>query len=106
MKFSVCIPSTHATTLSSTIESIRRQTWTNWELIVIGQGADSSVRLMVEKLAALDHRIRYVHSNESGARSARNAGMSAATGLVTFINDNCKVRNDWLQMMHDYFNVR
>jgi glycosyltransferase involved in cell wall biosynthesis len=104
MKFSVCIPSVRATTLGITIESIRRQTWTDWELIVVGQGSDSSVRLVVEAIAAQDDRVRYVHAEVRGLSRARNTAILAATAeVLAFIDDDCEAREDWLETMAEYF---
>lgn len=102
MKFTVCIPAVRSTTLTA-IKSIQSQTWSDWELLVVGQGSDRSVRAVVEATGK-EARLRYVHAKERGTSRARNAGILAAKGeVVAFIDDDCEAREDWLETMAEYF---
>jgi len=104
MKFSVCIGSVRATTLGPAIESIRRQTWTDWELIVVGQGPDAALRSVGESAALADKRIRYVHLERRGVSLARNVAVSHATGeIIAITDDDCEAREDWLATLADCF---
>lgn len=104
MKLSVCIAATRSTTLKAAIESIRRQTWTDWELIVIGQGADATLQALGETIAQQDCRVRYIHLTRQGLSVARNAGLQAATGdIIAMTDDDCEAQADWLAVFAECF---
>ena len=64
--------------LSTCIESVIDQNWGNWELIIINDGStDESERII---LSYKDPRIRYIHQENRGVSSARNAGLQAMGG--------------------------
>src|SRR5947209_6463631 len=97
MLISVCIPTVRATTLQSAIESVRRQTWANWELIVVSQGHDTRVRAVVEAIRRQDGRIHHVHTPEMGVSRARNAGIAASVGeVIAMTDDDCETHPEWL----------
>lgn len=98
LKISVCIPSIRSSTLHQAVESIIRQTWTNWELIIVGQGEDASLKFLGAELTKRDPRIIYIHLDRKGLSIARNAGIAVATGdVVAFTDDDCEAKEDWLE---------
>ncbi len=107
MTISVCIPTVRPTTLGAAIASIRRQTYTDWELIVVGQGADKTLESVTRTEAENDPRVRYIHIAQSGASVARNAGLQAAAGdIVAFIDDDCEAHLDWLEIIAECFEAQ
>lgn len=106
MRFSVCIPAIRPTTVETPIQSIRRQTISDWELVVVGQGDDEPLRAVVERIAADDSRIRYVHIERPGTNRARNAAISAARGdVIAILDDDCTAREDWLAVFQEYLDA-
>lgn len=108
MKISVCVPSSRPETVAETIQSIVAQSWSNWELIVIGQGNANEERTIATKEAIVnasdDSRVRYIHRLEKGATRARNTGMYAATGdIFAFIDDDCEAHPNWLSTLVSVF---
>lgn len=98
MKFSVCVPASRPDTLAATIRSIQRQTYRDWELMVVGQGDDSAIRAVTGRFAEYDARVRFLHTDRRGASAARNAGMAAGDGdIFAFTDDDCEAREDWLE---------
>ena len=83
-KISIVVPlyKTPEKYLHQLVESIKAQTYPNWELCLSdGSGADSPLRKTLEALEKSDERIKVIR-NEKPLRIAENtnAGMEAATG--------------------------
>jgi GT2 family glycosyltransferase len=97
MRFSVCIPTVRPDTVAAAVRAVRNQTYANWDLVVVGQGDESALRAEVERAAAGDSRVRYVHLDRRGASAARNAGIAATNGdAIAFVDDDCEAAPDWL----------
>ncbi|MDQ4082120.1 MAG: glycosyltransferase family 2 protein [Actinomycetota bacterium] len=101
---SVCIATVRPSTIGTAIESIRRQTWRDWELLVVGQGADPKVSAVATKAANGDGRVRYLDISKRGLSAARNAGLAAARNeIVAMMDDDCEARPDWLAALVQCF---
>ncbi len=75
-------------------ESILSQDYPELELILVDDGSrDSSLELM-RKIAASDSRVKVVHKENGGVSSARNRGLSEASGTYIQFADV----DDWLPM--------
>jgi glycosyltransferase involved in cell wall biosynthesis len=86
------------------VASIRTQTFEDWELVVVGQGDESSLRDAVSLGAKDDPRVRYLHLDRPSVSAARNAGLEASTGeIVAFTDDDCEARGDWLATLDECF---
>jgi len=78
-KISVIIPFHNgAKTLQRAVESVRNQSFEDWELILINDGStDQSATIAKEYLS--DARIRYLCQENQGVSAARNHGASEAS---------------------------
>jgi glycosyltransferase involved in cell wall biosynthesis len=104
VKLTVCIPTVRPTRLSYAVQSIIAQTWPDWELLIVGQGADPELERACQSLRQLDRRIRYLHLERKGISRARNAGLLAATGdIIAFTDDDCEAAPDWLETLATLF---
>jgi glycosyltransferase involved in cell wall biosynthesis len=75
---SVVIPTyNRSALLLNAIESVLRQTYTDYELIVIDDGSTDDTR---ERLQPYMERIRYFYQENKGASAAQNAGIQVARG--------------------------
>lgn len=93
----MCVPATRGETVGSTIRAIRRQSWVDWELIVLGQGPQDVLEAAVRSASAGDQRVRYVQLRGRGLSLARNAALDVVAGsVVAFTDDDCEPRPDWL----------
>lgn len=106
---SVCIPATRAEGLAAAIRSVRGQTWSDWEVIVLGQG-DTSTRTMLEattfEAACGDPRVRYLSLPTRGLSRARNAAVREVRGdVIAFLDDDCEAHPDWLSVIAEAFNA-
>ena len=74
--------------LREAVESVREQTYGNWELILVENGStDSSLEICLE-CEAMDQRVRTVREREKGLSNARNRGMQEAAGSYLMFLDS------------------
>jgi len=93
----VCIPTVRPSTLKSAIDSILSQSWASWELLVVGQGPDPSLRSICEEYCRKDSRVRYVHLKPMNVSHARNMAFELARGdVIAFIDDDCEADREWI----------
>ena len=73
--------------LSAAIESVRAQTFVDWEMILVDDGSsDRSVEIATAAVGE-DRQIRLIRSNGRGAAAARNTGLRVASGkFITFLD--------------------
>lgn len=78
--------------IGETIESVLKQTYQNWELLLINDDSQDASQTIVEAYVEKDQRIKLINLKEnSGAAVARNTGLDAARGqYIAFIDsDDC-----------------
>lgn len=81
IKFSVIVPIYNVEQyLSQCIESVLKQTYTNFELILVDDGSSDRCPQICDNYAQIDNRIMVIHKPNGGLPAARNAGIRAATG--------------------------
>lgn len=79
LKFSIVIPLYNKEPyILRTLDSVRRQTCSNWECVVVDDGSADNGPAMVTALN--DARIRVVRQANAGPSAARNRGAREATG--------------------------
>lgn len=77
MRFSVVIPVYNKEKhLSKTLESVLQQSFTDFELIIVNDGATDSSEKLIEGFK--DPRIQYIKQENQGVSVARNTGIKAA----------------------------
>ncbi len=79
--FSVLVPVfNHERFIVEALESIRRQTFNDWEAIVVDDGSTDSTPSIVDSYVDRDSRFRVVHKSNGGVGSALNRGLREVTG--------------------------
>jgi glycosyltransferase involved in cell wall biosynthesis len=69
------------------VESVRNQTFQDWELLLINDGSKDGTRALCDRCAAEDDRIRVFHKKNGGVSSARNLGLREAKGdCIAFLD--------------------
>lgn len=68
------------TTLERAVQSIIRQTFKDFELILVNNNSDDGSLKIIEKLVQTDSRIRLFNESRQGVVFAANTGMRAAKG--------------------------
>lgn len=85
----VCPTYNGAGYLAETIESIRKQSVKDWELIVVNDGSTDTTRLLLDWYEKEDKRIRAIHFKENnGCVTARNAGNKKAKSDLILVIDH------------------
>jgi len=83
------------------IKSIKRQTYLDWELIIVDDGSVDDTKKIIKNYIS-DSRIKYLYQKNSGVCSARNKGALMATGkYLIFLDSDDSVEMNWL---NDFFN--
>lgn len=89
--------------LNRCIESILRQTFTDFELIIVDDGSPDNCPAMIDEWAKKDSRIVVIHQENQGLSGARNSGIKIANGeYLTFVDSD-----DWISdtMLEELFNL-
>ncbi len=100
-RFSVIIPLYNkAATISSTLDSVCRQTWNDFEVIVVDDGSSDEGYNIVSNYP--DERIRYFSQKNAGVSAARNAGIRASVNpLIAFLDADDIWEPRFLETMHE-----
>jgi len=99
MRFSIILPSHNgATRIWRALESIKKQTFTDYELIVVCDACDDSTELVARSYGAIT-----LTCNHNRAGLARNDAMAVAQGeyLVFMDDDDYWAHDDVLEMLND-----
>ena len=74
------------------LDSVARQTFSDWELILVDDGSTDGSAALCDRLAAKDNRVRVFHRKKNqGVSEARNLGSNEAKGdYIAFLDaDDC-----------------
>ncbi|WP_417337341.1 glycosyltransferase family 2 protein [Halobacteriovorax marinus] len=105
MKVSIVMPAFNCSKLISlSIESVQSQSYENWELIIVDDGSSDNLKAVVEKYLK-DSRVKYFFQLNGGVASARNTGISKATGdYIAFLDSDDLWPEDKLSKYIEVFN--
>jgi GT2 family glycosyltransferase len=83
-----------ARTLKACLESLTRQNYPDYEIILVDDGSTDDTR----QIASAFPDIRCIgHERNFGLSVARNTGIAAATGeIIAFTDSDCRADGDWL----------
>lgn len=83
----------------SCLESVRGQTYENWECIVVDDASTDSSVMEAWRFAKADGRFRVVrHTRNSGLSAARNTGLRLARGeFITFLDSDDFLTEDSIE---------
>jgi glycosyltransferase involved in cell wall biosynthesis len=87
------------------INSILKQTFENWELIIVDDGSDDDTYSIVNKYLMKNEKIRYLKQTNRKPPLAFNTGIQASIGeYITFIGSDDEYKSNHLEIRLNYFN--
>lgn len=87
--------------LSRCIDSILKQTFSDFELILIDDGSPDKSGELCERFAKKDARIRVIHQENQGVSAARQKGLDSAIGeYVIHADPDDWVETSWLEELY------
>lgn len=105
--FSVIIPVYNAEKyIKQCINSVLKQTYGNFELILINDGSRDGSGEICEEYGKIDSRVIVIHQENAGVSVARNRGIQEARGeYLVFIDSDDYVDNKMLEVLCDRFGM-
>lgn len=90
MEFSVIVPAYNAGPfLHACVASVRDQSVSDWELIVVDDGSTDDTAAILDSYADADTRVRVFHQSNRGQFFARQRGIDAARGeYIVFLDSD------------------
>lgn len=101
MKLSIIIPVYNvAAWLPETVDSVLAQSFRDFELILVDDGATDGSGEICDSYAAGDSRVRVIHQENAGVSAARNTGVAAAKGdYIGFTDSDDIIEKDMYAVM-------
>jgi len=101
--FSIIMPTyNRSAVIYKAIESVLRQSFKDYELIIIDDGSTDGTANELERYLA-NESIQYYYQQNKGVCPARNNGVGYAKGkYLVFLDSDDEVQNDWLL---NYYNI-
>lgn len=73
--------------ISETIESVMKQTYPEWEMLIVDDGSTDDSAKIVQGYTEKDARVRLIRQENGGSASARNHGIREAEGQYIALLD-------------------
>ena len=86
------------------IESVMKQTYPNWELLIIDDGSPDGVSDIAREYERKDRRIHFYHTGNHGLAGARNFGLAHARGeFIVALDADDILESTYLEKCLDAF---
>lgn len=84
-------------TIHCCINSILRQTFSDFELILVDDGSPDECGSICDRYEQVNKKIKVIHKENGGVSSARNSGIEVASGeYIVFIDSDDYIESDYL----------
>ena len=88
--------------LSRCIDSILRQTFADFELILVNDGSSDKSKEICEKYLESDPRIKLINQENSGVSAARNTGLDNASGeYIGFVDSDDFIEKNMYEELYN-----
>ena len=92
-------------TIEETIESVRKQTYDEYEHIIIDGSSTDGTKDIIEKYAKSSNKVKFISENDKGIYNAMNKGIKLATGdFIVFLNSDDTFEKNSLQIINENYN--
>lgn len=100
--FSIIIPTyNRAEFISMAIDSVIKQTFSDWELLIIDDGSTDNSKIIINNY--FDKRIKYIYQENSERSVARNNGIKNSLGkYICFLDSDDKYVEDHLENLFNF----
>ena len=86
--------------LNETIDTIKNQSFSNWELIIVDDGSTDNSKEICTKLMNDDKRIKYIFQENLGVSHTRNVALENAQGkYIVFVDSDDLIHEDYLKIL-------
>lgn len=87
--------------LREALESVKAQTFADWECLCVDDGSKDGSGVLLDELAADEPRIRVFHRENGGTSVARNFALSEARGrYIAFLDEDDVYHPQMLETLH------
>lgn len=84
------------------IKSVMKQTYDNYEVIIINDGSEPEYKNMLDRIEKTDNRIRVIHKKNEGSAIARNVGLlEAKCDYIMFLDADDALTDYCLEEAND-----
>ncbi|MDE6380540.1 MAG: glycosyltransferase [Muribaculaceae bacterium] len=88
--------------LRECLDSIKGQTFSDWECILVDDGSTDSSPAICDEYASTDYRFKVIHKENGGLSDARNAGLRLAEGeLIGFVDSDDWTEPEMFETLYD-----
>ncbi len=88
--------------IEACLESVLKQTYDNFEVIIVNDGSIDNSLIICNKLSKNDKRINIITQPNQGVSSARNHGLDESHGdYITFIDGDDTIDKDYLTELYN-----
>jgi glycosyltransferase involved in cell wall biosynthesis len=85
--------------LDETLQSVFKQTYSNWECIIVNDGSIDRTEIIATEWVAKDNRFKYTNQVNKGVSVARNSGLTLAKGeYIQFLDADDVLAVDKVQI--------
>lgn len=107
-RFSIIIPTyNRAALIKETIQSVRNQSFSDWECIVVDDGSTDTTRKVIENINKEDARVRCIYQDNAERSAARNNGIRNANGeYICFLDSDDVFNPYYLEKLNNFINTQ
>lgn len=92
--------------LSECLDSLVRQTYENYEIILINDGSTDNSLQICSEYSKKNNKIKLISIKNNGVSNARNTGIKAATGdYISFVDSDDEVEETFISSMVNKINL-
>ena len=104
IKFSVIVPIYNVEKyLRKCLLSIQKQTYNNFEVILVNDGSTDSSQIIIDEFVKKDKRFRGYKKKNGGLSDARNYGLKKISGdYFIFVDSDDYINDDLLNVLNEY----